>query len=495
MMNRGILLLALVVALSSDVHAQLRAMVVARGLVQPVAFVADPLHDRVFYVVEKGGLVKTFVDGVLQTAPFADFRSVVSTGDERGLLGMAFSPDVASGRVFFNFTDANGDIVISRAKRSPASIVIDPASRFDLLWRTGERVIRHPFENHYGGHLAFGPDGYLYIGLGDGGSPLGGEDYAQNSFSPHGKMLRIDVDVPDSHPTGYQVPVDNPFVDSDPIAALPEIWSFGLRNPWRYSFDDVGPGATGALLIGDVGQHSREEINYEPFGSGGRNYGWRVREGRIATPGIPPGTPAYLPLTEPLLEYEHEGRSVSGGFVYRGRALGATYQGRYFFADFASARLFSVALAVDGGTGEAVVKDAIEHTAEIGPELGGRFSSVTSFGRDPQGELYLVTYAGTVLKLVPGDMSTSIQVNATVDGDMVTISWKAADTVGVTGYQLEAGYAPGTSDAAVLPTGAGDARLTFTDVPAGTYYVRVRTVRGGRLEGPSNEIVVVVPRT
>ena len=494
-MNRGILLLALVVALSSDVHAQLRATVVARGLVQPVAFVADPVHERVFYVVEKGGLVKTFVDGALQPAPFADFRSVVSTAGEGGLLGMAFSPDVASGRVFFNFTDSNGDIVVSRTERSPASIVVDPASRFDLRWTTGERVIRHPFDNHYGGHLAFGPDGYLYIGLGDGGSPLGGEDYAQSSISPLGKMLRIDVDVRDSHPNGYQVPVDNPFVDGDPIAALPEIWSFGLRNPWRYSFDDFGPGATGALLIGDVGQHSREEINYEPLGTGGRNYGWRVREGRIQTPGIPQGTPAYLPLTEPLLEYQHEGRSVTGGFVYRGRALGPAYQGRYFLADFASARLFSVALATDAGTGESVVRDVIEHTAEIGADLGGRFGSVTSFGRDRQGELYLVTYAGTVLKLVPGDMSTSIQLNATVDGDIVTISWDTADTVGVTGYQLEAGYAPGASDAAVLPTGTGDASLTFTDVPAGTYYVRVRTVRGGRLEEASDEIVVVVPRT
>jgi glucose/arabinose dehydrogenase len=490
-MNRGILLLALVVALSSDVHAQLKAMVVARGLVQPVAFVADPLYDRVFYVVEKSGLVKTFVDGALQPAPFADFRSVVSTAGEGGLLGMAFSPDVASGRVFFNFTDSNGDIVVSRAKRSPAAIAIDPASRFDLRWTTGERVIRHPFDNHYGGHLAFGPDGYLYIGLGDGGSPLGGEDFAQNPISPLGKMLRIDVDVPDAHPNGYRVPDDNPFVDANPIAALPEIWSFGLRNPWRYSFDDFGPGATGALVIGDVGQHSREEINYEPLGAGGRNYGWRVREGRIETPAIPRGTPAYLPLTEPLLEYEHEGRSVTGGFVYRGRALGPAYHGRYFLADFASARLFSVAL--DTGTGDAIVKDVLEHTSEIGPDLGGRFGSVTSFGRDRQGELYLVTYAGSLLKLVPADVSASIQLTAAVDGDSVTISWDTADAVGVTGYQLEAGYAPGASDAAVLPTGTGEDSLTFTDVPAGTYYVRVRTVRDGRLEERSSEIVVVVP--
>lgn len=494
-MNRSILLLALVVTLSSDVHAQLRGTVVARGLVQPVAFVADPLHERVFYVVEKGGLVKTFVDGALQPVPFADFRSVVSTAGEGGLLGMSFSPDVASGRVFFNFSDVNGDIVVSRAERSPASIVIDPASRFDLLWTTGERVIRHPSDTHYGGHLAFGPDGYLYVGLGDGGGPLSGEDFAQSPISPLGKMLRIDVDVPDSHPNGYRVPVDNPFVDGDPIAALPEIWAFGLRNPWRYSFDDVGPGATGALLIGDVGQHSREEINYEPLGAGGRNYGWRVREGRIETPGIPQRTPAYLPLTEPLLDYQHEGRSVTGGFVYRGRALGSTYQGRYFLADFASARLFSVAFAPDAVTGEAVVRDVIEHTAEIGADLGGRFGSVTSFGRDRQGELYLVTYAGTLLKLVPGNMSSSILVNATVDGDTVTISWETADTIGVTGYQLEAGHSPGASDAAVFPTGTGDASLRFTAVPPGTYYVRIRPVRGGRLEAPSNEIVVVVPRT
>ena len=147
---------------------------------------------------------------------------------------------------------------------------------------------------------------------------------AQNPESLLGKMLRIDVNVPDSHPTGFGIPPDNPFLDGQPVAALGEIWDFGLRNPWRYNFDDFGSGATGALLIGDVGQGAREEIDYEPAGSGGRNYGWVLREGTIATPGIDPNDPArqpaYLPLTNPLFDYARTiGRTVTGGFVYRGR--------------------------------------------------------------------------------------------------------------------------------------------------------------------------------
>ena len=163
-------------------------------------------------------------------------------------------------------------------------------------------------------------------------------------------MLRIDVNVPDAHATGYQIPADNPFARAGPAGVRAEIWAFGLRNPWRYSFDDPGRGGTGALLIGDVGQDRWEEIDYEPANRGGRNYGWRNREG--AHNNVTSQPPAYLPLIDPIHEYDHSaGASITGGFVYRGRALGAAYRGRYFFADL-NGRVWSIALTIDGA-GEA----------------------------------------------------------------------------------------------------------------------------------------------
>ena len=172
-----------------------------------------------------------------------------------------------------------GDTVVARFRRSANPLIADPVSRFDLRWggAGSPRFIDQPFANHNGGHLAFGPDGFLYIGLGDGGSGNDPDHRAQNPAELLGKMLRIDVNVPEADPTGYRVPSGNPFVGV--AGTRPEIWSFGLRNPWRYTFDDPARGGTGALLIGDVGQNRWEEIDYEPPARGGRNYGWRNREG------------------------------------------------------------------------------------------------------------------------------------------------------------------------------------------------------------------------
>jgi glucose/arabinose dehydrogenase len=487
---------AVLIALSTlfplTADAQIRSQVIASGLSSPLALVPDPQYPNVLYVVQQGGLVRVLVDGQLQPTPFIDLRGVISTGGERGLLGMAFAPDVASGRVFFNFTNTNGDTVVARFRRLGGGLQADPATRFDLFWPTQERVIRQPFANHNGGHLLFGPDGYLYIGMGDGGSGNDPLNNAQNAASLLGKMLRLDINVADADPSGYRVPPDNPFVDFNPVAALGEIWDFGLRNPWRFSFDDFGPGATGALIIGDVGQGSREEIDYEPRGAGGRNYGWRLREGRIATPGVPasPG-PAYGPLTDPIFDYPRsEGQAVTGGFVYRGAALGAAYQGRYFFADFSSSRVWSLGLGVDPGSGEAAAINIVEHTAE----LGGSLSGVASFGRDLQGELYLLTFAGRVLKIVPASSTppgAPTNLQSVVSGSTVTVSWTPPSTgAAPLGYQLEAGSAPGAANLAVVAATATS--LTFPGVPAGTYFVRVRSVGSGGLSGPSNEVVVVV---
>src|SRR5262245_2458884 len=282
-MNRAATVLSLAAILICSARpaaAQLRTQVVATGLTNPVAFVMDPLDHSTFYVGEQRGTIRTVQNGTLLPGVFLDIRSAISSGGERGLLGLAFPPDHATSRRFYvNFTNAQGDTVVARYTRT-ATGAVDQGSRFDLMWPDGRRFIEQPFSNHNGGHLAFGPDGYLYIGLGDGGS---GGDPTNNAQSPStllGKMLRIDVSVPDNDLRGYRGPDDNPFCDRRPIAALTEIWAFGLRNPWRYNFDDWTRGGTGALVIADVGQNAHEEVNWEPAGAGGRNYGWRLREGR-----------------------------------------------------------------------------------------------------------------------------------------------------------------------------------------------------------------------
>ena len=347
-----ILLLVLAV---QPAAAQLRTQVVAQGLSNPVAFVPDPTSASRFFIVEQGGLIRLLDNGVLTT--FLDLRPpAIRYGGEEGLLGMAFTPDAAtSGRFFVNFTSPDGNIVVARFRRSPANApTVAPSSRFDLIWPGNTPYIPHPGAgNHNGGHLAFGPDGYLYIGTGDGG---GGNDESNNAQNPQsllGKMLRIDINVADAHPTGYTIPPDNPFVDGQPIAARHEIWSFGLRNPWRYSFDDLGVGATRALVIGDVGQSAREEVDYEPAGAGGRNYGWSMREGTIATPGVSASKrPAYLPLTNPLFDYPRTiGRAITGGYVYRGTQLPAAYRGRYFVGDSSTSIVGSVGIRLDPATG------------------------------------------------------------------------------------------------------------------------------------------------
>jgi glucose/arabinose dehydrogenase len=373
--------------------AQLRSSVYVSGLTNPLEFVQHPSDPSVQYVLEQSGRIRIVQNGMLQPASFLDVSTQISSGGERGLLGLAFAPDYATSRRFYvNFTDPNGNTVVSRFKTTTNNLA-DPASRFDLLWPGGRRFIAQPFANHNGGHLAFGPDGYLYVGMGDGGSGNDPQNNAQTASTLLGKMLRIDVNVPDSDPTGYRIPADNPFVGT---AVLPEIWDFGLRNPWKFTFDDPGRGGTGALLIGDVGQNAWEEIDYEPRSRGGRNYGWRNREG--AHDNVTTLAPAFLPLTEPIHEYDHgAGQSITGGYVYRG-AIAPAYRGRYFFADFVRGRVWSIGLAMNPTTGEAQAVNQIEHTADLGGTSS--LGNVSSFGIDATGELYIVSYSlGSVLKV------------------------------------------------------------------------------------------------
>ena len=384
--------------LPSQATAQLRTQVIATGLVMPVAFVVDPLDPSTFYVVEQRGTIRTLHNGTLSPAFFLDVRLAISVGAERGLLGLAFPPDHAhSRRLYVNFSNREGHTVVARYTRT-AQGTVDPNSRFDLMWPDSRRYIEQPFANHNGGHLAFGPEAYLYIGLGDGGSSGDPLNNAQNPNALLGKMLRIDVNVPDNDTRGYRVPEDNPFVDRQPIAALPEIWDFGLRNPWRYNFDDWTHGGTGALVIADVGQNAREEVNWEPRGAGGRNYGWRLREGHA--PYDARTAAAFQPLTEPIHDYPRtDGMSITGGYVYRGAALDPMFNGRYFFADFVAGRVFTMGIALDDRQ-EARAVDLLELTDMLGGtnELG----LISSFGVDAEAELYVVSYSrGRILKIVP----------------------------------------------------------------------------------------------
>jgi glucose/arabinose dehydrogenase len=373
----------------------LGAIVHARGFTAPVAIVQDPTNRSVQFVVQQAGRIRVVQSGTVLATDFLNLTPEVASDGERGLLGLAFAPDyAASGRFFVHFTNRNGNHVIARFRRAGdgGGMVADPGSRFDLKWN-GLPVIPQPFANHNGGHLVFGPDGFLYIGLGDGGSGNDPGHRAQNPSELLGKMLRIDVNVPDSDQTGYRVPPDNPFLNAGPPNTRPEIWAFGLRNPWRYAFDDPTLGGTGALLIADVGQNAFEEIDYEPPRRGGRNYGWRNREG--AHNNVTSLPPAFQPLVDPIFEYgRSQGGSITGGYVYRGRALGSSFQGRYFFGDYVSGRVWSIALTTDA-SGEARASNLLEHTSEIGGPL-----PVSTFGVDALGELFLANHAtGVILRL------------------------------------------------------------------------------------------------
>src|SRR5262249_24034791 len=359
----------------------------------------------------QAGLIRVVRSGVLQTTPFLDLRSAIACCGERGLLGMAFPPDTTvTGRFFVYFTNPAGDIVVARFRRSSANpLLADPASRFDLRWSTNERFIRHPtFSNHNGGTLQFGPDGYLYLGVGDGGSGNHPSNNAQNLSSLLGKMLRIDVSVPDSDLAGIRIPPDNPFLG----VGAPEIWDIGVRNPWKYSFDDPARGGTGALVIADVGQGAWEEVDYEPAGRGGNNYGWRNREG--AHDNVTTTPPAFLPLVDPIFEYPHPtGLSITGGYVYRGTALGTAFRGRYFFADFSLSKIWSIALAINPSTGLATAFDLREHTSQLSP------GNVSSFGVDAAGELYYVDYSTGATVGISPDLPALMAVDTPVNGQAV----------------------------------------------------------------------------
>lgn len=318
------------------------------------------------FVLEQGGVIRIVQDGAILPDPFLDITAQVGSGsNEQGLLGLAFHPDYESNGFFYvNYTDLSGDTVISRFQVSVDPNIADLSTEKILL-----QVVQ-PFPNHNGGNLEFGPDGYLYAGLGDGGSQGDPNGNGQSLETFLAKLLRIDVNSGDP----YGIPADNPFANG---GGLPEIWAYGFRNPWRFSFDR----AAGDLYIADVGQNQWEEVDYLPAGSpGGGNFGWNVMEGTHPYQGE-----ATDSMIAPVTEYEHGNRcSITGGYVYRGTALPA-WNGVYFYGDYCSGEILGLVHNADGSWESRILFD----TGFL----------ITSFGLDEAGEIYVLDRKGGLYQL------------------------------------------------------------------------------------------------
>jgi glucose/arabinose dehydrogenase len=353
----------------------LRLQTVTAVLSSPV-FLTAPTGDvgRLF-IVEQGGLIRILnsLDGTPRATPFLDVAGLIVTGGERGLLGMAFDPNYAgNGRFYIYYTNTAGDIVIARYGVSSNPDIANAGAQAIL------KTIAHPTnQNHNGGMLAFGPDGCLYAGIGDGGGSGDPNGNAQNTNSLLGKILRLDPE------TGSACGTDNPFANG--TGGAPEVWSFGLRNPWRFSFDR----STGVLYIGDVGQDQREEVDavVGPNAGQGVNFGWNIMEGFACF--NPPSGCNSSGLTPPILDYSHDAGacSVTGGYVYRG-TLNPAVNGSYFYADYCAG--FVRSFQLQGG------RPSSQNTWPL-LSPGGQ---ITSFGEDARGELYILTQTGGLSRIV-----------------------------------------------------------------------------------------------
>jgi glucose/arabinose dehydrogenase len=348
---------------------------VKSGFSSPVLVTGAGDGSGRLFVVEQTGRIKIIKNGTVLTTPFLDVHDSISTGGERGLLGLAFHPNFETNRkLYINRTLPNGNTAITefRVGSNPDRVRMSSSRRI--------LTISQPYDNHNGGGMAFGPDGYLYIGMGDGGSGGDPGNRAQSLKSLLGKMLRIDINATSgSHE--YRIPSSNPYVGR---SGRNEIWSRGLRNPWRWSFDR----STGSLWIGDVGQDRYEEIDTAVKTSHrpgyGRNYGWRVMEGRHCY--NPPSGCNKDGKIKPLVEYSHSyGCAVTGGYVYRGAAY-SMLRGGYFFGDYCSGIIWAISANADYPASRTRLLDT---------DL-----SISSFGQDDKGELYVVDHGGQIFKIV-----------------------------------------------------------------------------------------------
>jgi glucose/arabinose dehydrogenase len=355
---------------------------IVSGLTEPL-FLDAPKGDERLFIVEQSGKIMVVKGGELLPTAFLDIEGSVSGGNEQGLLGLAFHPDFATnGRFFVNYTDNAGDTVVAEYTATGGADVANATGKILL-------TIDQPQSNHNGGMIAFGADGYLYIGSGDGGG--GGDQHGaigngQDLNTNLGKLLRIDIDSGDP----YAIPADNPYAGG---GGSPEIWAYGLRNPWRYSFDSM----TGEVYIADVGQgpnnNPLEEVNVQAGATANVNYGWRIME----------GTQCFLPSSGcdmggkvlPVHTYPHDqGRaSITGGYVYRGSCL-PDIQGRYFFGDYAGTQIYSFEHAA------GAITNLQDLTSTLDPN--GDINRLTSFGEDGFGELYVVSRNGRIFRIVAG---------------------------------------------------------------------------------------------
>ncbi len=403
-------------ALATAAPAQeIRTTRVASGIAAPTDIQSANDGSGRLFLVQQNGLVRLLRDGSVTAQPFLDIRGKTRGGGERGLLGLAFPPGFAQKQRFYvDYTDLNGDTIIAQYRVSSNADVADAASEIVLL------KIAQPFDNHNGGQARFGPDGYLYIGMGDGGSggdPMGN---GQNRGVLLGKLLRVDVE---SDPGRLHTPPDNPLVTV--AGARPEIWALGLRNPWRFSFDR----ATGDLWIADVGQDSYEEVDFQPAASrGGENYGWNAMEGAhcYVTNCNPQG------LTLPVAEYAHtDGCAITGGFVYRGRSSPGL-RGLYLYGDYCSGRIWGIERQGAAWTSRLLLATGF---------------NITTFGEDEAGEIFVADAATGSIHHIEG--STAPRLGA---AGVVTA---ASFVPGMTAGSLETAFAAGVLDDPGVVTAAG----------------------------------------
>ncbi len=391
MMRRGLGVVLGLVLMSGTVAAQglppdlQLTPVISSGLTQPVAVRNASDGSGRLFLVERAGTIRIWNGTQLLVTPFLDINGIVDSESfsERGLLGLAFHPSYETNGFFYVYYTAvspSGMLKIVRYSVSGGDAnVADPNSALDIF------DVDHPNLNHNGGDIHFGPDGYLFFATGDGG---GGDDPDNNALDPFsrlGKMIRIDINNP-SGGQNYGIPPGNPFDGSN---GLREIWAYGLRNPWRFSFDRH----SGDIFIGDVGQTAREEIDFQPAGAGGRNYGWDCWEGTrdntasAQNPLCPTSPPPTAGMTFPILEYDHAlGIAVTGGFRYRGPI--GRLRGKYVYADYGSGRVWIATRAANGSW-------------SAGAEWQDLPYNVSSFGEDEQGRLYLARFGspGTIYRL------------------------------------------------------------------------------------------------
>jgi glucose/arabinose dehydrogenase len=356
---------------SPSIGTTLNLNAVVEGLHSPLDIADAPDGSDRLFIAQQTGQIRIVDHGTLLPSPYLDIAKEITSGGERGLLGIAFHPDFANDpRVFVDYTDLNGNTVVSSFTTSLDADALDPDSEVQLLH------VKQPFANHNGGAVVFGPDGKLYISLGDGGSAGDPEGNGRNLKTDLAKILRIDVDVPEGSDPPYAIPSDNPYA-AGPGGAKPEIWETGLRNPWRISFDPP----TGDLWIGDVGQAAWEEVDVARGGVGGLDFGWNTMEGFHC---YQPSTGCdQSGLTLPVTEYGHDlGCAIVGGMVVRGTAE-PTLAGRYIFGDDCSGRIWSIDAATTGKQEPRLEA----YTGRV----------ISSFHLGPNGEIYITDLGNGVL--------------------------------------------------------------------------------------------------